>query len=484
MDLTNGPIFKKLVLFAIPIALSGVLQLLFNAADLIVIGQLSATPEESLAAVSSNGSIIHLIINVALGLSIGANVVMAQSIGARNHEKASKTLHTSISISLILGFALGIIGFLLTRTILTIMNTDPVIIDKSELYLKIYFLGMPANIVYNFGSALLRAKGDTRRPMIYLTIAGVLNVLTNIVLVLCGWDVAGVAVATIFSQYVSAILLVIALFRESDYCKLFIKKLRVHKRELIDILRVGLPSGVLSSCFSLANVIIQSAINEFCYIIVAGCSTSGQLEGFAYTVINSISSDTVSFVGQNYGARNFKRIKRVITCGFILSFIASMFMTATLLIFGAQLSSLYTSDTQIIEYAVQKLWVIMPLYFTAGFYEILIGALRGMNKNFITMIVSLFCICIFRIIWVNTACKWIHEPYMLYLSYPISWALNFIIDLIVFIVVYRRIVRNAQQTPLDVSTRLKNSAPTPTNEQPAETTYSALEINDENESQA
>jgi putative MATE family efflux protein len=364
------------------------------------------------------------------------------------------------------------------------MNTDPVIIDKSELYLKIYFLGMPANIVYNFGSALLRAKGDTRRPMIYLTIAGVLNVLTNIVLVLCGWDVAGVAVATIFSQYVSAILLVIALFRESDYCKLFIKKLRVHKRELIDILRVGLPSGVLSSCFSLANVIIQSAINEFGYIIVAGCSTSGQLEGFAYTVINSISSAIVSFVGQNYGARNFKRIKRVITCGFILSFIASMIMTATLLIFGAQLSSLYTSDTQIIEYAVQKLWVIMPLYFTAGFYEILIGALRGMNKNFITMIVSLFCICIFRIIWVNTACKWIHEPYMLYLSYPISWALNFIIDLIVFIVVYRRIVRNAQQTPLDVPTRLENFTPATTNEQPAENTYSALEINDENESQA
>ena len=457
MDFTHGPIFKKLLVFAIPIALSGILQLLFNAADLIVIGQLSATPDESLAAVSSNGSIIHLIINVALGLSIGANVVMAQSIGAKNHEKASKTLHTSLSISLILGFALGVIGFLLTRTILTIMNTDPIIIDKAELYLKIFFCGMPANIVYNFGSALLRAKGDTRRPMIYLTIAGVLNVLLNIVLVLNGWDVAGVAVATIFSQYVSAILLVITLFRENDDCKLFVRKLRIHKRELIDILRVGLPSGILSSFFSLANVIIQSAINEFGYVIVAGSSTASQLDGFAYTTISSISSAIVSFVGQNYGAHNIKRIKRVVICGFILSFSVSIAMTAILLIFGRFLSSLYTSDAQIIEYAVQKLQILMPLYFTAGFYEILVGALRGMNKNMVTMIVSLFCICIFRVVWVNTACRWIHEPYMLYLSYPISWALNFIIDLIVFLVVYRKIARSITQTAQDVPTSSQNS---------------------------
>ncbi|MDE6060954.1 MAG: MATE family efflux transporter, partial [Clostridia bacterium] len=300
MDMTKGGVMGKLIAFTLPLALSGILQLLFNAADLVVIGQFSETGAESLAAVSSNNALISLIINVSIGLSVGANVVMAQSIGSRDMDRAQRTLHTSILLALICGVVVAFVGAFCARYFLEWMNTDPVVLDKATVYLRIYFIGAPANIVYNFGAAILRAKGDTKRPLIFLFIAGVLNAGLNLIFVIFAHlDVAGVALATIISQYVSVVLVIVALLKEKDYCKLIIRKLAIKKRELLDIIKVGLPSGILSSFFSVANVIIQSSINGFGYQVMAGNSTGASLEAFVYTSMNAVSNAATTFTGQN-----------------------------------------------------------------------------------------------------------------------------------------------------------------------------------------
>lgn len=311
MDMTSGPLLKKLIAVSLPLAFSGILQLLFNAADLIVIGQFSETSTQSLAAVSSNVALINLIINVVIGLSIGTNVVMSQAIGAKDENRAQNTVHTSVLLSLISGVAVGLIGVFCARYFLVWMKTDPAILDKATDYLFIYFIGTPANVLYNFGASILRAKGDTKRPLIYLTVAGIVNVALNLIFVIVAkLDVEGVAIATIVSQYISCILLVITLMKEDGYCKLVLKKLRFHKKELAQIIKVGLPSGILSSFFSIANVLIQTNLNGFGYSLVAGSSTGSNLEGFVYTSMNAVSNATVTFAGQNYGAKRPDRIKK------------------------------------------------------------------------------------------------------------------------------------------------------------------------------
>lgn len=311
MDMTSGPLLKKLIAVSLPLAFSGILQLLFNAADLIVIGQFSETSTQSLAAVSSNVALINLIINVVIGLSIGTNVVMSQAIGAKDENRAQNTVHTSVLLSLISGVAVGLIGVFCARYFLVWMKTDPAILVKATDYLFIYFIGTPANVLYNFGASILRAKGDTKRPLIYLTVAGIVNVALNLIFVIVAkLDVEGVAIATIVSQYISCILLVITLMKEDGYCKLVLKKLRFHKKELAQIIKVGLPSGILSSFFSIANVLIQTNLNGFGYSLVAGSSTGSNLEGFVYTSMNAVSNATVTFAGQNYGAKRPDRIKK------------------------------------------------------------------------------------------------------------------------------------------------------------------------------
>lgn len=343
--MTRGGIMGKLIAFSLPLALSGILQLLFNAADLVVIGQFSATGSESLAAVSSNNALIGLIINVSIGLSVGANVIMAQAIGSRNYERAQRTLHTSILIALICGAIVAIIGACCARYFLVWMKTDPVVLDKATVYLRIYFIGAPANIVYNFGAAILRAKGDTRRPLIYLFIAGVLNAGLNLIFVICArLDVAGVALATIISQYVSVVLVIVALLREKDYCKLHLKKLAIKKKELLDIVRVGLPSGILSSFFSIANVIIQSSINGFGYQVMAGNSAGSSLEMFVYTSMNAVSNAATTFSGQNSGAKRKDRITAILVDSSIITVVVSFALGGLLLLFGKPLAALYSRD--------------------------------------------------------------------------------------------------------------------------------------------
>lgn len=462
IDMTHGSLLGKILAVALPLALSGVLQLLFNAADLIIVGQFSETPEQSLAAVSSNSSLIHLIINLALGLSIGTNVVMSQAIGAKNPDKASRTLHSSILLALICGVAMGLIGFFGAPLFLQMMQVDAEIFDKATLYLQIYFIGTPANLFYNYGSAVLRTKGDTTRPMIFLSIGGVVNVGLNILLVLSGFDVAGVAIATIVAQYLSAILLGLCLFCEKDYCKLSLKSLKLHKQEVLDVLRVGLPSGALSCCFSLSNVIIQSAINEFGYMLVAGSSAANNLDGFVYTSMNAFSSATLTFASQNYGAKRFRRIGRVMRDGCFLIFGVWLIMGGSLLLFPSFFSSFYSTDPQVIEYAKSRIYCCMPLFFLLGFNEVFVSGLRSMNHTISPVIISVFSTCILRIVWVFTAAKAIHTPEMIYMSYPVSWVVNLALSFIYYVVCYKKLL---QRHPEDETDDIEK---TTTVEQPTE----------------
>lgn len=466
-DMTSGPLLGKLIAFSLPLALSGILQLLFNATDLIVIGQFSETSSESLAAVSSNNALINLIVNVAIGLSVGSNVVMAQAIGAKEYDKAQRTVHTSVFIAVILGFIIGIVGFFCARVFLEWMNTDPVVVDKAEIYLRIYFLGSPANIVYNFGAAILRAKGDTKRPLLFLAISGVLNAGLNMILVIFAkMDVAGVALATIVAQYVSAVLVITTLLREKDCCRLFIKKLRIHGAELKSIIRIGLPSGILSSFFSVANVIIQTSINGFGYKLMAGNSAGSSLEGFVYTSMNAVSNAAVTFTGQNYGAKKLDRIKKVMWLCASITIVVSLVMGGILLGFGNFFASLYSKDPEVISYAVDRMKVILPVYFICGIVEVLVGGMRGMGYSVSPMIPSFLSVCAYRIIWVYTICQSIKTPQMLYLSYPISWTINFLMDIAMFVFVFRKakkkneisIAEFAGETPDENSAKIEIAA--------------------------
>lgn len=439
MDMTNGPLLKKLIAVSLPLAFSGILQLLFNAADLIVIGQFSETSTQSLAAVSSNVALINLVINVVIGLSIGTNVVMSQAIGSRDEKRAQNTVHTSVLLSLIGGTVVGLVGVFCARYFLVWMKTDPEILDKATDYLFIYFIGTPAAVLYNFGASILRAKGDTKRPLVYLTIAGVINVALNLIFVIVAkLDVEGVAIATIVSQYISCILLVITLLKEEGYCKLVLKKLRFHKSELLQILKVGLPSGILNSFFSIANVLIQTNLNVFGYSLVAGSSTGSNLEGFVYTSMNAVSNATVTFAGQNYGAKKPERIKKTAIEASIMIIVISLIWTLVLLTAGQYIAKLYTPDPVVIQYACERMKIILPIYFVCGIVEVLVGCMRGMGYSFTPMIANFFCICVFRIVWIYTACKAVNTPQMLYLSWPISWILNIVVDGIIMAIIYKR----------------------------------------------
>ena len=439
MDMTNGPLLKKLIAVSLPLAFSGILQLLFNAADLIVIGQFSETSTQSLAAVSSNVALINLVINVVIGLSIGTNVVMSQAIGARDEKRAQNTVHTSVLLSLIGGTAVGLVGVFCARYFLVWMKTDPEILDKATDYLFIYFIGTPAAVLYNFGASILRAKGDTKRPLVYLTIAGVINVALNLIFVIVAkLDVEGVAIATIVSQYISCILLVITLLKEEGYCKLVLKKLRFHKSELLQIIKVGLPSGILNSFFSIANVLIQTNLNVFGYSLVAGSSTGSNLEGFVYTSMNAVSNATVTFAAQNYGAKKPERIKKTAIEASIMIIVISLIWTLILLTTGQYIAKLYTPDPVVIQYACERMKIILPIYFVCGIVEVLVGCMRGMGYSFTPMIANFFCICVFRIVWIYTACKAVNTPQMLYLSWPISWILNIVVDGIIMAIIYKR----------------------------------------------
>ena len=423
MDMTKGPLFVKILKLSVPMIFTGILQLLFSTADLIVIGQFAGSG--SLAAVGATTSLNHLIINLVLGLSVGANVLMSQAIGAKNRDKAERVVHTSMLLALVAGAAFSLIGFFISRPALTLMKTDPEVLDKATLYLEIIFLGTIANVVYNFGAALLRAKGDTTRPLIYLTIAGVVNVILNIVfVVVLKMDVEGVAIPTVASQVLSAVLVVIALLREKGECRFTPKKLRFHATEVKEILGIGVPSGVLSSLFSIANVLIQSQVNSFGKDFMAASSASSSIEAFTYVAMNAVSSSTSAVAGQNYGAGRLDRVKRSVWVTLAIGVIYTLCTGAALLAGQDAILHLFTADEAVVTYGKLAMRWFCPFYFLLSILHGLAGAVRGTGASIPPMVVLLVSLCLFRVVWIQFLLPFFSGIEGVFILYPVSWGLG------------------------------------------------------------
>ena len=441
MDMCNGPILSKVIVYAFPLMLSGILQLLFNAADVIVVGRFAGS--QSLAAVGSTSALINLLVNVFIGLSVGVNVLVAQYYGAKKEEDVNETVHTAVMISLVSGVFLVFVGFLLSRPLLELMGTPADVIDKSTVYMKFYFAGMPVIMLYNFGSAVLRAVGDTKRPLYYLTVAGVVNVLLNIFFVTqLHMDVAGVALATVLAQVISAGLVVRALMQSDGCLKLELKKLRIDPSKLKKIVRVGLPAGMQGAIFSISNVLIQSSVNSFGSIAMAGNTTAQNIEGFIYTAMNAVYQTNLSFTSQNYGGRKFSRINRItLICVGVVTVVG---LALGLACYGAGefLVGIYSSDPEVIQYGLTRLSVFGTTYFLCGIMDTMVGAIRGLGYSILPMCVSLTGACAFRIVWIYTIFQWNRTLMTLYLSYPASWIVTGIAHIICFIVIRKKLPKD------------------------------------------
>lgn len=437
IDMCNGPLLGKILRFSFPLIFSGVLQLLFNAADMVVVGKFAG--KESLAAVGSTGSLINLLVNVFMGLSVGVNVLVARYYGANQEREVKDTVHTAITLSVICGVFLSIIGIILAKPLLALMDTPADVIDLAALYMRVYFAGMPVMLLYNFASSILRAVGDTMRPLFFLTIAGVINVGLNLVFVIClHMDVAGVALATVISQAFSAICVVLCLMRDDASYKLNLKKLTINKKITIQIARIGLPAGLQGAMFSISNVLIQSSINSFGSDAMAGNTAASNLEGFAYTAMNAFHQTAVSFISQNTGARKFKRCLKVLVQCCVLVTVIGGTMCALGLAFAEPLLHLYTDEAVVMEYGLLRLNYILTTYFTCGLMDVLTGCVRGTGHSVLPMIVSLIGVCVFRVVWIFTVFEAYHTLESLYLSYPISWIATAVVHFLCFLFIHRK----------------------------------------------
>lgn len=429
MDMCNGNIFFKIIKFSIPLALMGMLQLFYNAADLIIVSKFGGDPD-ALGAVGSTGSIINLLVNLFIGLSVGTNVVVAKYFGAKKHDKIGDVVHTSILSSFIIGIVLGLFGFIFSRELLHLMNND---LELSVVYLKIYFLGMPFNLVYNFAASILRAVGDTKRPLYFLTISGFANVLFNLLFVIVfKMTVEGVAIATVISQIISCVLILITLFKSNDCYKLRIKQLKINKKAFFEIVKIGLPAGIQSSIFSISNVLIQSSVNMFGPTVMNGNSAAASVEGFVYTAMNSVYHASLAFMGQNIGAKKVKNIHRVMIYSLIIVCLVSITLGGILFLSGKEVLKIYTDIPDEIAVGYIRLHYLCLPYFLCGIMDVMVGCLRGLGYSTLPMIVSIVGVCGFRIFWIlvifynYTDFKNIEDLNMLYISYPISWILTFI----------------------------------------------------------
>ena len=437
MDMCSGPILKKILIFSIPLMLSGVLQLLFNAADVIVVGRFAGS--QSLAAVGSTTALINLLINIFIGLSVGANVVVARAYGGKRERDVSESVHTAIALSLVSGVLLIIMGLAFSRLLLEMMGTPDDVLDKAALYMRIYFAGMPVVMLYNFGSAILRAVGDTRRPLYYLSAAGVVNVLLNLFFVIyLHMDVAGVALATVISQAISAFLVLRALGQSEGGLKLELKKIKIYKNKMFQIFKIGLPAGMQGAIFSISNVLIQSSVNSFGSVAMAGNAASANIEGFVYNAMNAVYQTNLSFTSQNMGGKKYTRITKIMfTClgtvtavGMLLGFGAYAF--------GGELLRIYSTDQEVIQFGMLRMSIIATTYFACGWMDTMVGSLRGIGYSVLPMIVSLTGACGLRILWIFTIFAQHRTLASLYISYPVSWVITAGAHLICYFIITRK----------------------------------------------
>ena len=438
MDMCNGPILGKVLTYSIPLMLSGVLQLLFNAADVIVVGRFAGS--QSLAAVGSTSSLINLLINVFIGLSIGANVLVARYYGAKNDRDMSETIHTAITVSLMSGLFLVFLGLFTSRFWLELMGTPDDVIDKSTIYMRIYFAGMPATMVYNFGSAILRAIGDTKRPLYFLTVAGVINAALNIFFVTqLQMDVAGVALATVISQCISCVMVLSCLIRTESSYQLSLKKLRIRPAYLLQIFQVGIPAGIQSTVITFSNVLLQSSVNSFGSTAMAGYTAANNIFGFLYTAINSVSQACMSFTSQNYGAGKKKRMDLVLRDCLILTVVIGLLMGGGAYLFGPELLHIYTSDEAVIACGMEILLYTTVTYFLCGIMDLIPGALRGMGRSAVPMLLSVIGTVGTRIVWIYLIFPAHRSLSVLFISYPVSWLATIIMQAACFFFVRRNV---------------------------------------------
>lgn len=444
VDMCSGPLLSKILAFTLPLVLSSVLQLLFNAADVVVVGRFAGST--ALAAVGSTGSLINLIVNLFMGLSVGVSVVVARHYGAQQYADVNTAVHTAMLMSLIGGAMSGILGFLLAYPLLQLMGSPADVIDQAALYVRIYFIGMPASMVYNFGSAILRAVGDTRRPLYYLSVAGVLNVLLNLLFVIrFSMDVAGVAVATVISQYVSAALIVICLMRSESCYRFHWAELALHRDKVLPILRIGVPAGLQSSIFAISNVVIQSSVNSFGSIAMAGSAAAANIEGFVYVTMSSVSQASLSFASQNIGARLYDRVGKICrTCLLLAAFFGILFGNAAYLLHDTLLG-FYSPDPAVIAAGAERLSIIGATYFLCGLMDTLACMLRAMGKSLLPMVVTIIGACGLRIVWVYTVLPLDPTFFTLFLSYPITWGITGAVHAVCYFFTKRQMLRRARE---------------------------------------
>ena len=434
MDLTEGPVVSGIIRYTIPIVLSSALQLLFNAADLMVVGQFCGSI--SVGAISSTGAITNLLVNLFVGLSVGAGVCVAHAMGSHKEEELHHTVHTAIPLSILCGLLLTVVGVVLTRPLLIMMDTPPDVLPLSATYMIIYFGGITFTILYNFGSAILRAAGDTRSSLIYLSAAGVLNIILNLVFVIFfHMNVAGVGLATVISQALSAVLVLRELMHRPDACRFNWKESHIYSGPLRKMTTIGLPAGVQGCLFSISNVVIQSSVNSFGSVMVAGCGAASNIEGFIWTTMNGVSQSAVNYIGQNLGARKFNRIHKIFrSCLYIVT-VLGLVMGVSAYLYAPQLLSIYITDSPAAIAAGQErmFWISLP-YFVCGIMDTLTGCLRGLGKSLLPMLVSILGVCVLRILWVSTIFRVprFHTPSVLFASYIVSWLVTEIVQFILF----------------------------------------------------
>lgn len=446
-DLTRGPLGKQILLFSLPLILSNLLQVLFNMADIAVVGQFAGSI--ALGAVGSTTTLVTLFTGALIGLSGGINVLVALHIGSRNPKAVKETSHSAAFFSLLAGLLFLLIGILFSHSILTIMNTKPELIDDATLYLRIYFLGMPALAIYNWGNAVFSAAGDTKRPLRYLTIAGILNIILNLFFVIvCNLGVVGVALASVISQYLSAILILHALCRSKESYGLSLKELQIKKDKLLAIARIGVPAAMQNIIFQFANLFVQVGVNSFDAITVAGNSAAANADGLVYDVMAAFYTACGSFIGQNYGANNKKRILKSYFISLAYSFFAGLILGVSLVIFGHGFLSLFTKDTAVIEAGMYRLTVMGLSYAISSFMDCSIAASRGLGETIIPTLIVILGSCIFRVIWIYTVFAYFRTVPSLYLLYSISWTITAIAEIIYFAYLYRKSMQKMQNNTI------------------------------------
>lgn len=438
--MVNGSIMDKMISFALPLMLSGILQLLFNAVDIIVVGRFSGS--QSLAAVGSTSSLINMLTNLFIGISLGANVLAARFYAAGKHKEMSETVHTAIATAFVSGVIMIFVGILLSRPALELMDTPSDVIELSTLYIRIYFLGMPFFMLYNYGAAILRAVGDTKRPLIFLVISGVINACLNMLLVIVfHLDVAGVAIATVISQVISCVLVIGCLYKTDAVYRLRFKKLRINKKYLVQIFRIGIPAGLQSTLISFSNVLLQSSVNSFGSIAMAGYTAANNILSFLYMAANAVTQACMSFTSQNFGARKPKRMDRVIIDGMILQFVICLILGTLAYVFGSQISSIYTDNSDVIKSSVEILALTTIPYFLCGIMDAWPGIIRGMGRSTVPMILCIIGTVGVRILWIFFFFPHHRTLRYLFISYPVSWIATIIMQLAYFFIIRKEIHR-------------------------------------------